>query len=695
MPPESIEKEYNRLQRQYKKLERDYRALSIMHEQSERLRNVNEAAKELSNFYNKLLLKNTPCITFMLDENMWFVLGSDTTVSFLGRGEMREMVGIPFTELFAGIMPDAWITDMYEKCRNAEKVKTDMRYEESLQLIDGREVVFQTTITPAEEEDGTHRGAVVVLNDVTALSQAKEAALRASHAKSDFLSNMSHEMRTPMNAIIGMTTIARSSADVEKKNYCLDKIEDASAHLLNVINDILDMSKIEANKFELSPVEFVFEKMLQRVVNVINFRVEEKNQNFHVRVDENIPPVLIGDDQRIAQVIANLLSNAVKFTPENGSVFLDTRLEAEHADECVIQIKVTDTGIGISPEQQERLFHSFEQAESSTSRKFGGTGLGLSISKRIVEMMDGRVWVESELGKGAVFTFVVKLKRGQDKQQRSVLSPSVKWADVRILTVGNAPEVREYFVNMANQYGVVCDTVKSGEDALKYIMKKGPYNIYFIDLKMPGMGGIELAMRIKRRGDNRSMVIMMAGVEWSSIEEEARAAGVDRFLPKPLLPSAIVDNVNECLGAGKVFKDDPEEEADNFAGHSVLIAEDVEINREIVMALLEPTLIEIDWAENGAEAVRMFTAAPEKYDMIFMDVQMPEMDGYEATRRIRALDVPKAASVPIVAMTANVFREDIEKCMAAGMDSHVGKPIVLEEVLIRLRKYVGTNKKKA
>ncbi|GHV92060.1 hypothetical protein AGMMS50268_25630 [Spirochaetia bacterium] len=407
---------------------------------------------------------------------------------------------------------------------------------------------------------------------------ALEQAEKASRAKGDFLANMSHEMRTPMNAIIGMTAIGKAAPDIEKKEYCLGKIEEASAHLLGVINDILDMSKIEANKFELSIMEFNFEKMIQKASSVINFRVEEKHQTFTITIDKDIPPVLIGDDLRFSQVITNLLSNAVKFTPEHGTIELEAVLEENGAKgstdspdssgACTIRVSVTDSGIGISPEQQARLFSSFQQADSSTSRKFGGTGLGLAISKRIVEMMKGFIWVESEPGKGSVFTFTAPLKIGKG----SLDSPG---------------------------------TAQDG-----------------------------------------------AG-------ENSGAAANDQAAP-----------------------------ADNFAGYRILLVEDVEINREIVLSLLEPTKISVECAENGDLAVRIFNASPDAFNMIFMDIQMPEMDGYEATRAIRASPAPNAKTIPIIAMTANVFKEDVEKCLAAGMNGHVGKPLNLEDVLIQLRKYL-------
>jgi CheY-like chemotaxis protein len=318
-------------------------------------------------------------------------------------------------------------------------------------------------------------------------------------------------------------------------------------------------------------------------------------------------------------------------------------------------------------------------------------------------MMGGTIWVQSDPGKGSTFAFTIQVKSSAHETHK-FLSDDIDSNHVRILTVDDDPDVLTYFHDIAQGFGISCDTAISGEEALKLVDQRDDYHIYFIDWKMPVMDGIELALAIKARKPENSIVIMISAVEWSAIAQEAKEGGVDKFLSKPLFPSTIADVINECLGVDRQQVEKAQTNIGGiFAGRRILLAEDVEINREIVQALLEPTELEIDCAENGAEALRMFSESPDRYDMIFMDVQMPIMDGYEATRRIRAIEDEmrkKAAGnngkqlselpkrVPIIAMTANVFREDIEKCLEAGMDNHVGKPLDFEEVLEKLRKYL-------
>ena len=534
------------------------------------------------------------------------------------------------------------------------------------------------------------------------LVKTRENAVANTKAKSIFLANMSHEMRTPLNAVVGMTAIGKNAATIERKDYCLEKIEDASQHLLGVINDILDMSKIEAGKLELSPVEYDFEKMLRRVTNVIAFKVDQKQQKFNIHIDQNIPERIFGDDHRLAQVITNLLGNAVKFTPEQGVITLGAVLVREEDLRCTIEINVTDSGIGISAEQQSLLFRSFQQADNNTTRKYGGTGLGLAISKRIVELMGGDITIKSEPGRGTTFAFTVEVDRVSSQNRRLQLPAGVNRNNIRVMAVDDDPDILNHFRDIMQQFEINCDLAGNGHEALTLREQNGAYNIYFVDWKMPDMDGLELSRRIRAKDDGsaNSIIIMISAVDWELIADEAEQIGVNKYIPKPLFPSAIADFISECLGISNMTGEQSDSgEMETFADRRILLAEDVAINREIVIALLEPAKVIIDSVENGDEAVRAYREAPEKYDIIFMDVQMPRMDGYEATRRIRKFEEQQREKngadmreIPIVAMTANVFKEDIEKCLAAGMNGHIGKPLDLKEVQNILHAYLGVDR---
>jgi len=537
-------------------------------------------------------------------------------------------------------------------------------------------------------QNGDKTGYIIMSNDVTEMEIARQRAEQANIAKSNFLSNMSHEIRTPLNAIIGMTSIGTTSTEIEKKNYSLKKISDASKHLLGIINDILDVSKIEAKKYSLSESTFEMEELIQRVVDVINYRIEQKKQKLTVHIDPNMPETLFGDDQRLAQVITNLLSNAVKFTSEEGSIHLEIVLEDEYDKECMILVIVSDTGIGISQEQQERLFSSFEQAEASTSRRFGGTGLGLVISKGIVEMMGGDIWVESELGDGTVISFTANLGFKRSGKKKS-FDKRVKEENIRVLVVDDDMGTRIFFEEFAETQGITCDVVPIGEHALAKIEETDKYNVYFVELVLLDMTGIELARSIINYDKDAKIVLLISGADWETNRERAEEAGVTTNMSKPLFVSTVVGRINNLLYADTHAEDPAAKKEDpDFEGNIVLLVEDVEINREIVMALLEPTHLKIECAINGIKAVEEFSRNPDKYDMIFMDIQMPEMDGFTATEKIRASGFARSKTIPIVAMTANAFKEDIDKCIASGMNGHLGKPLSYDMVIATLERYL-------
>ncbi len=524
------------------------------------------------------------------------------------------------------------------------------------------------------------------------LEQAVLTAQEASHAKGDFLSRMSHEIRTPMNAIIGMTKIAMASDDLQKYRYCLKKIDMASEGLLDLINQILDMSKIEAGKMELMVQDFDFETMVAGVCQVMSVRVDEKKLTLAVNIENGMARMFVGDEVRMRQVIMNLIGNAIKFTPENGVITLSAKEEVLGEELSRLTISVRDTGIGIKPEDKERLFHSFEQADGGTARKFGGTGLGLAISKKIVGLMNGDIWVESDYGNGSTFTFTAQVSRSKEEAQGLRLEEGVDPGALRVLAVDDVSEIREYFAHIMEGFHIACDVAENGHCAIDCVnnsVKQGrPYNVAFIDYMMPGIDGLETAASIKKMLGDDVAVVMVSQIEWDEIRDRAHEIGIERFIQKPLFPSTLLNSINEVMGAKAKKKSEARHETPRLDGKRILLVEDVEINREIVMSFLEGTNATVECAHDGQVALNRFSADPARYDIIFMDVHMPVMDGYEATARIRALPVEKARTVPIVAMTANVFREDVEKCLEAGMNDHIGKPIDAQLLQKKLREYL-------
>ncbi|MCL2183976.1 MAG: response regulator [Chitinispirillia bacterium] len=536
-----------------------------------------------------------------------------------------------------------------------------------------------------------------------------ETAQKANRSKSDFLSRMSHEIRSPMNAIIGMTQIAMASENPEKISDCLGKIDNASKHLLALINDVLDMSKIEANKFELFSEQFHFEDALYKIYDMMNVKAEQKKQKFTLSIDKNLPEYIVSDKLRFAQVVTNLASNAIKFTDESGTIDLIVSALGREGKLHNIRIDVKDSGIGLVPEQIGTLFKPFVQADGGATRKFGGTGLGLAISKRIVEMMGGEISVNSVPGSGSTFTFSIKVREGEmsgtagnGTGKRSAARAGVKYdakknvmqaRDMRILVVDDSDESNEYTSHILDTLGFRCEIARDGAEAVESAsraMSEGrPYNIIFMDYMMPKLNGIDAAKKIREITEENVSIVMVSMYDWKEFEQKAREAGIVKCVSKPISPSTVLDSITE-VAPGVVIKNNDTEVTPpsvGFAGNTVLLVEDIEINREIIAAFLDGTKLNIEIAVNGREAVEKFEAAPEKYDLMLMDIQMPVMDGFEATRKIRASDHKRGKTIPILAMTANALLEDVQRCKEAGMNDHIAKPVDPDALLFKLNDY--------
>ena len=523
-----------------------------------------------------------------------------------------------------------------------------------------------------------------------ALSDALTAAEEASNAKTAFLSSMSHEIRTPMNAIIGLDSIALSDPDIsEKTRDHLEKIGVSAQHLLNIINDILDMSRIESGRMTLRNEKFSMSELLEQVNTIISGQCTDKGIEYHCRINGGIDDFYIGDAMKLKQVIINILGNAVKFTPEGGEVDFVVERTARFDGKTTIQMTMRDTGIGMSKEYLPKIFDAFSQEDASSISKYGSSGLGLAITKSIVEMMNGSIKVDSEKGVGTTFTVQVTLTdTDHTAEQEYDFNPE----KMCVLVVDDDPVACEHARLVLAEVGIAAETTDSGEKAIEMVKlrhaRRDPYNLILVDWKMPGMDGVETTRHIRSMVGNESAIIILTAYKWDDILDEAVHAGVDSFLAKPLFATNVIEEFRSALRKKGIVDMTGTNKAD-LKGRRILIAEDVQVNAEILMMMLSMREMDSDHANNGIEAVKMFQAHPTGYyDAILMDMRMPEMDGLTATRKIRELDRPDSKTIPIIALTANAFDEDVQRSLQAGLNAHLTKPVQPETVFETLESLI-------
>ncbi|MFR0729808.1 response regulator [Longicatena caecimuris] len=529
----------------------------------------------------------------------------------------------------------------------------------------------------------------ITRSQMNELEKARQVALEANKAKSEFLANMSHDIRTPMNAIVGMTAIAAAHIDDRKQvENCLRKITLSSKHLLGLINDVLDMSKIESGKLTLATEQISLKEVVEGIVNIMQPQVKTKKQTFDIHVKNILTENVWCDGVRLNQVLLNLLSNATKYTPEGGSIHLSLFEENSPKGERYVRIyiKVKDNGIGMSPDFLKRIYESYSRADGARIHKTEGAGLGMAITKYIVDAMEGTIDIQSEPDKGTEFLLTFDFEKAAAMNMDMVL-PS--W---NMLVVDDDELLCRTAMDALKSIGIKAEWTLSGEKAIELVnehhKRREDYQIILLDWKLPGMDGIQVAKEIRHNLGDEVPILLISAYDWSEFEAEAREAGISGFISKPLFKSTLYYALRQYMGTETENGQTLNPNID-LSGRRILIAEDNELNWEVANELLSDLGVELDWAEDGQICLDKFQKSPEGYyDAVLMDIRMPHMTGYEATKMIRGLNHPDALSIPIIAMSADAFSDDIQHCLECGMNAHIAKPIDIMEVSRLLKRFL-------
>ena len=529
----------------------------------------------------------------------------------------------------------------------------------------------------------------ITRSQLNELEKARQTALEANKAKSEFLANMSHDIRTPMNAIVGMTAIATAHMDDRKQvENCLRKITLSSKHLLGLINDVLDMSKIESGKLTLTTEQISLKEVVEGIVNIMQPQVKTKKQTFDIHVENILTENVWCDGIRLNQVLLNLLSNATKYTPEGGSIQLSLSEEKSPKGENYVRIyiKVKDNGIGMSPEFLKRIYESYSRADGARIHKTEGAGLGMAITKYIVDAMEGTIDIQSEPDKGTEFLLMFDFEKAAAMEMDMVLPA---W---NMLVVDDDELLCKTAMDALKSIGIKAEWTLSGEKAIELVIehhkKREDYQIILLDWKLPGMNGIQAAREIRRNLGDEVPILLISAYDWSEFEAEAREAGISGFISKPLFKSTLYHALCQYMDVGTEHEQTLNQNID-LSGRRILLAEDNELNWEVAKELLSDLGVELDWAEDGRICLDKFQKSPKGYyDIILMDIRMPHMTGYEATQAIRGLVHPDALSIPIIAMSADAFSDDIQHCLQCGMNAHIAKPIDVIELTRLLKRYL-------